>query len=89
VKIEYRFEILLETYLSDMQLLNKKLGVQVEVVFGSPQARMLLEKCLWMAENEQQLRGEKYEGRLHLPSSIRRPSSASAMQYAKTLFQTN
>jgi hypothetical protein len=43
VKIEYRFKVLLETYLSDIQLLNKKLGVQVEVVFGSPQARHIKE----------------------------------------------
>jgi hypothetical protein len=78
---------LLESYLSDIQLLSKKLGVQVEVVFGSPQAHVLLERCLWMAENEQQLRGEKHESSLHLPSSIRRPSSASSMQYAKAFFQ--
>jgi hypothetical protein len=62
-----------------MQLLNKKLGVQVEVVLGSPQAHVLLEKCLWMAENEQQLQGEQNESSLHFPWSIRRPSSASAM----------
>jgi hypothetical protein len=74
-----RFEILLETYLSNMQLLNKKLGVQVEVVLGSPQAHVLLEKCLWMAENEQQLQGEQNESSLHFPWSIRSPSSASAM----------
>jgi hypothetical protein len=87
VKIEYRFEVLLETYLSDIQLLNKKLGVQVEVVFGSPQARVILERCLWMAENERQLRGEKYEISPNFPSSIRRPSSASSMQYAKAFLQ--
>jgi hypothetical protein len=63
--------------------------VQVEVVFGSPQARVLLERCLWMAENEQQLQGEQNERSLHFPSSIQRPSSASAMQYAKPLFQIN
>jgi hypothetical protein len=57
--------------------------VQVEVVFGNPQAHVLLERCLWMAENEQQLRGEKYESSLHFQLSIRRPSSASAMSYAK------
>jgi len=72
-----------------MQLLNKKLGVQVEVVLGSPQAHMLLERCLWMAENEQQLQGEKYESNPHLPPSIQCPSSASAMQYAKTFSQIN
>ena len=68
-----------EIYLSSLNHLNKKLGVQVEVVFGTPQAHMLLERCLWMAENEQQLRGEKYESSLYFPSSIRRLSSASAM----------
>jgi hypothetical protein len=72
-----------------MQLLNKKLGVQVEVVLGSPQAHMLLEKCLWMAEKEQQLQGEQNERSLHFPSSIQRPSSASAIQYAKPLSQIN
>jgi hypothetical protein len=36
-----------------------------------------------MAENEQQLRGEKYESSLHFQLSIRRPSSASAISYAK------
>ena len=78
-----------ESYLSYIQLLNKKLGVQIEVVFGSPQAQILLERCLWMAENELQLRGEKYESRLQFPSSIRRPSSASAMSYAKIFVQIN
>jgi hypothetical protein len=63
--------------------------VQVEVVFGSPQAHMLLERCLWMAENEQQLQGEKYESSIHFPSSILRPFSASAMPYAKTSVQIN
>jgi hypothetical protein len=72
-----------------MQLLNKKLGVQVEVVFGSPQARVILESCLWMAENEQQLQGEKYESNPHFPPSIQCPSSASAMQIAKNLSQIN
>jgi hypothetical protein len=72
-----------------MQLLNKKLGVQVEVVLGSPQARVILERCLWMAENEQQLQGEQNESSPPFPSSIRRPSSASAIQNAKTLSQTN
>jgi hypothetical protein len=62
-----------------MRLLNKKLGVQVEVVLGSPQAHVLLERCLWMAENEQQLQGEKHESNPHFPPSIQRPSSASAM----------
>jgi hypothetical protein len=80
---------LLESYLSDIRLLNKKLGVQVEVVFGSPQAHTRIERCLWMAENEQQLRGEKYENSPHFPSSIRRPSSASEIQYAKTFFPIN
>jgi len=79
VKPWYRFEILLETYLSNMKLLHFKLGVQIEVVFGNPQAHEQLERCLWMAENEQQLQGEQNESSLHLPSSIRRPSSASAM----------
>jgi hypothetical protein len=46
VKLQYRFGILLETYLSDIQLSNKKLGVHVEVVFGSPQAHALVERCL-------------------------------------------
>jgi len=78
-----------ESYLSDIQLLNKKLGVQVEVVFGSPQAHVLLERCLWMAENEQQLQGEQNESSLHFPSSIRRSSSVSSMQYAKTFSQIN
>ena len=53
------------------------------MVFGNPRAHVLLERCLWMAENEQQLRGEKYESSLHFQLSIRRPSSASAMSYAK------
>jgi hypothetical protein len=75
---------LLETYLSDVQLLNKKLGVQVEVVLGSPQAHMLVERCLWMAENEQQLRREKHESSPHFPLSIRRPSSGSSIQNANT-----
>jgi hypothetical protein len=61
-----------------MQLLNKKLGVQIEVVLGSPQEHAL-KRCLWMAENEQRLSGEKYEGSPQFPSSIRRPFSASAM----------
>jgi len=87
VKIEYRFGALLETYLSDIQLLNKKLGVQVEVVFGNPQARIILERCLWMAENEQKLQGEQNENSPRFPPSIRRLSSASSMQYAKTLLQ--
>jgi len=78
-----------ESYLSDIQLLNKKLGVQVEVVFGSPQAHVLLERCLWMAENEQQLQGEQNESSLHFPSSIRCSSSVSSMQYAKTFSQIN
>jgi hypothetical protein len=30
----------LESYLSDIQLLSKKLGMQVEVVFGSPHAHI-------------------------------------------------
>ena len=71
-------ESLLETYLSDVQLLNKKLGVQTEVVLGSPQAHVLVEKCLWMAENEQQLRREKHESSLHFTPPIRRPSSDSS-----------
>jgi len=83
VKLQYVFEILLETYLSDVKLLNKKLGVQVEVVLGSPQAHMPVERCLWMAENEQQLRREKYESSLHFPSSIRRPYSDSSTQNVK------
>jgi hypothetical protein len=78
-----------ETYLSNIQLLNKKLGVQVEVVLGSPQAHVILERCLWMAENEQQLQGEQNESSPHFPPSIRRPSSASSMQYTKTFFQIN
>jgi hypothetical protein len=69
---------LLETYLSDVPLLNKKLGVQVEVVLGSPQAHALVETCLWIAENKQQLRREKHESSLHFPQSIRRPSSDSS-----------
>jgi hypothetical protein len=84
VKLQYVFEILLETYLSDIRLLNKKSGVQIEVVLGSQQAHVLLERCLWMAENEQQLRREKHENSLHFPSSIRRPSSDSSTQNAKT-----
>jgi len=78
-----------ETYLSNIQPLNKKLGVQVEVVLGSPQAHVLLKRCLWMAENEQHLLGEQDESYPHFPSSIRRPSSASAMQYTKALSQIN
>jgi hypothetical protein len=89
VKLQYRLKISLESYLSDIQLLHFKLGVQIEVVFGSPQAQILLERCLWMAENELQLRGEKYESRLQFPSSIRRPSSASSICYAKILVQSN
>jgi hypothetical protein len=77
-----------ESYLSDIQLLNKKLGVQVEVVFGSPQAHVLLERCLWMAENERQLRGEKYESSPHFPSSIRHASSDSAMYRITVLAQS-
>jgi hypothetical protein len=77
VKLEYGFKIL-ETYLSNIQLLNKKLGVQIEVVLGSPQEHAL-KRCLWMAENEQQLQGEQNESSTHFPLSIRRPSSASAM----------
>jgi hypothetical protein len=72
-----------------MKLLHFKLGVQIEVVLGSPQAHVLLERCLWMAENKLQLQGEQNESSLHLPSSIQRPSSASAMQYAKAFFQIN
>ena len=86
MKLQYVFEILLETYLSDIQLLNKKLGVQVEVVLGSPQAHVPIERCLWMAENEQQLRREKYEISLQFPSSIRRPSSDSSIQNANNLY---
>jgi hypothetical protein len=78
---------LLESYLSDIQLLNQKSGVQVEVVFSNPQAHVLLERCLWMAENEQQLRGEKYESNLHFPLSIRHPSSDSAISYPKISVQ--
>jgi hypothetical protein len=63
-----------------MQLLKLKLGVQIEVVLGSPQAQVLVERCLWIAGNEQQLRGEKHESSLHFPLSIRRPSSDSSMQ---------
>jgi hypothetical protein len=88
VKLEYGFKIL-ETYLSNIELLNKKLGVQIEVVLGSPQARVMLERCLWMAENEQQLQGEKYEISPNFPLSIRRPSSASAIQNAKTFSRIN
>jgi len=72
-----------------MQLLNKKLGVQIEVVLGSPQAHISLKRCLWMAENEQQLQGEQNESSPRFPSPIRRPSSASAIQNAKTLSQIN
>ena len=75
----YIFEIPLENYLSDMQLLHFKLGVQIEVVFGSPQAHVRLERCLWMAENERQLQVEQNESGLHVPSSIRRFFSASPM----------
>ncbi len=74
-----------ESYLSDIQLLNKKLGVQVEVVFGSPHAHVLLERCLWMAENEQRLQGEQNESSLHFPSSIQCPSSASALYHITML----
>ena len=77
---------LLENYLSDIQLLNKKLGVQVEVVFGSPQARVALERCLWMAENEQQLQGEQNESSPPFTQSIRYPSSGSTVQYVKLFF---
>jgi hypothetical protein len=84
VKLQYGFEVLLETYLSDIQLSNKKLGVQVEVVSGSPQAHALVERCLQMAENEQQLRREKHESNPHLPSSIRSFSSGSSTQNTKT-----
>jgi hypothetical protein len=62
--------------------------VQVEVVLGSPQEHVLLEKCLWMAENEQQQQGEQNECSLHFPSSIQRPSSASAMSRATMVPQT-
>jgi len=72
-----------ENYLSDLQLLNKKLGVQVEVVFGSPQARATLERCLWMAEDEQQLQREPNESSLPFPQSIRCPFSASPVQHFK------
>jgi hypothetical protein len=83
VKLQYRFKISSESYLSDIQLLTKKLGVQIEVVLGSQQAHVPLVRCLWMAENEQQLRGEKYESSPNFPSSIRRPCSDSAMQNTK------
>jgi len=59
------------------------------VVLGSPQAHMVLERCLWMAENEQQLAGEKYASSPDFPLSIRRPSSDSAIQNTKTLSQIN
>ncbi len=84
VKLEYKFKISSESYLSDIQLLNKKLGVQIEVVLGSPQAHVLLERCLWMAENEQHIRRGKYESGPNFPSSIRRPSSDSSIQTSKT-----
>jgi len=87
VKLEYIFKITLETYLSNIPLLNKKLGVQVEVVLDRPQAHVLLEKCLWMAENKHQLQGEQHEKSPHRSSSMRRPYSASATPYAKTLLQ--
>jgi hypothetical protein len=57
--------------------------VQVEVVFGSPQAHVLVERCLWMAENEQQLRREKNESSLHFPSFIQKPSSGSSTEKNK------
>ena len=78
-----------ETYLSNIQPLNKKLGVQVEVVLSSPQAHVILKKCLWMAENEQHLQGEQDESSPHFPLSIRCPSSASSIQYIKTLPRAN
>jgi hypothetical protein len=89
VKLKYRFRISSESYLSYVQLLSKKLGVQIEVVLGSPQAHVPLARCLWMAENEQQLRGEKYESDPNFPSSIRRPCNGNATQNAKTLSKTS
>jgi hypothetical protein len=87
VKLEYIFKLLLETYLSNIPLLSKKLGVQVEVVLDSPQAHVLLEKCLWMAGNKQRLQGELDERSSHRSWSMRRPCSASATKYVKTLLQ--
>ena len=84
MNLQYRFEFLLENYLSDMQLLHFKLGVQIEVELGSPQAHMLVETCLLMAGNEQQLRREKYESNLHFTSYILHPSSGSSIQKAET-----
>jgi hypothetical protein len=89
MKLQYRFRISSESYLSYIQLLSKKLGVQIEVVLGSPQAHVPLERCLWMAENEQQLRGEKYESSPNFPSSIRRPCSDSSIQNTKAFSQGN
>jgi hypothetical protein len=87
VKLEYIFKLLLETYLSNVPLLNKSLGVQVEVVLDSPQALVLLEKCLWIAGNKHELQGEQYGKSPHRSSSMRRPYSASTTKYGKTLLQ--
>jgi hypothetical protein len=89
VKLEYRFRISSESYLSCTQLLSKKLGVQIEVVLGSPQAHVPLARCLWMAENEQQLQGEKYESSSNFPLAIRSPCSGGAPQNAKALPKTS
>lgn len=72
-----------------MRLFSKSLGVQVEVVLGSPQALMSSEGYLWITEKEQCLEEEQNERNSNFPSSVRHHSSARAIQNAKLLHQIN
>jgi len=77
--------MVVETYLSDIRHHNKSLGVHFEVDLGSPQALVSSEGCLWMAENERRLEGERDGLELRCLLPIRSFTSDSTLQSCKIL----